>query len=189
MKFKDYTQEQKEKYIKAAKFLEIYLQKGYGYISHLGFGSLLGAVREGKLIDSDYDIDLCVILPSEDTEKHATKLFNQLIKKRWLKRIFDKDQNYLDNPRQAKNILGQAHIHIAGCVIDLFVAWQKDGKYYTCQWGEIGKANGHTVLQLEDQIFKAPSDYDNILTTLYGDWRTPSDDHPSKRLIRKCYFE
>jgi cytidyltransferase-like protein len=150
----------------------------------------LGAAREGKLIDSDYDIDLCVILPCRGHRETRNQTYLiELIKKGWLKRIFDKDQNYLDNPRQAKNILGQAHIHIAGCVIDLFVAWQKDGKYYTCQWGEIGKANGHTVLQLEDQIFKAPSDYDNILTTLYGDWRTPSDDHPSKRLIRKCYFE
>jgi phosphorylcholine metabolism protein LicD len=189
MKFKDYTQEQKEKYIKAAKFLEIYLQKGYGYISHLGFGSLLGATREGKLIDSDYDIDLCVILPEEDTELYAIDLFNDLIKKGWLKRIFDKDQNYLDNPRQAKNILGQAHIHIAGCVIDLFVAWIKDGKYYTCQWGCIGEDKGYEILQLENNTFRCPVDYDNILTNLYGDWRTPSDDHPSKRLIRKCYFE
>lgn len=188
MKFKDYTQKKKEKYVLAAKRLELYLLNQHNYKCHLGFGSLLAAAREGKLIDSDYDIDLCVILPSENTELYAIDLFNDLIKKGWLKRIFDKDQNFLDNPKQAKNILGQSHIHIHGCVIDLFIAWE-DGKYYTCQWGEIGKAEGETVLQLENQHFKCPADYKNILTTLYGNWEIPSDDHPSKPLKRKCYLK
>jgi phosphorylcholine metabolism protein LicD len=186
MKFKDYNDLQKQRYVIAAKKLESYLKLQHGYNCHLGFGSLLGAAREGKLIDSDYDIDLCVILPSQDTEKHAIDLFNDLIKKGWLKRIFTKDQNYIDNPKQAKNILGQAHIHIDGCVVDLFVAWNNNERYTTCQWGDLGKYEGETKLKLEGVNFKAPSNYDEILNTLYRDWRTPSNDHPSKYLVRKC---
>lgn len=189
MKFKDYTQEKKEAYVLAAKRLELYLLNNHKYKCHLGFGSLLGAARERKLIDGDYDIDLCVLLPSEDTTLYAIDLYNDLIKKRWLKRIFHKNQPYTDDPKTAKNIFGQAHVHIDGFVIDLFIAWEKDGKYYTCQWGEIGMAEGETALQLENQYFKCPADYKNILTTLYGNWEMPSDDHPSKRLKRKCYLK
>lgn len=189
MKFKDYTQEKKERYVNAAKRLELYLLNNHNYKCHLGFGSLLAAAREGKLIDGDYDIDLCVILPSKDTVNHAVELYKDLIKKGWLKRIFHKNQPYTDNPKIVENIFGQAHVHIDGFVIDLFIAWEDDGKYYTCQWGEIGKAKGEILLQLEKNTFLCPADYKNILTTLYGNWEIPSDDHPSKRLKRKCYLK
>jgi len=186
MKFKEYNNLQKQRYVIAAKKLETYLKLEHGYICHLGFGSLLGAARGGKLIDSDYDIDLCVMLPSEDRKQYAIELFNDLIKKGWLKRIFDKNQNYINNPKQAKNILGQAHIHIDGCIVDLFVAWIDNGRYVTCQWGDLGEQKGETTLQLEEINFKAPANYNEILTTLYKDWRIPSNDHPSKYLVRKC---
>lgn len=189
MKFKDYTQKRKDSYVKSAKQLELLILEKFGWRCHLGFGSLLGSVREGKLIDGDYDIDLCFIIPEEDKYNATVKLFTFLNKKGLLKRIFYQNGCWQDHPKKFNNPLyGQAHILINGHIIDLFAAWIKDGQYWTVQWGNIGSDLGELVSPLENNTFKIPADYNTILTNLYGSWEKPEDTHPSKYKKRKCHL-
>lgn len=188
--FDTYTKEEIKKYVESAKELELIIGKHFNFDCHLGFGSLLGAVREGGVIKGDYDIDLCFLIPQGLDRIEATKdLFDFLMKKGLLKRVFYKNGTYEDTPKVLKKELyGQAHVQINGHLIDLFAAWTSAGKYYTCQWGEIGNDTGMAIAQLENSMFKIPADYDNILTKLYGDWGTPAQTHPSKFLKRKSFL-
>jgi phosphorylcholine metabolism protein LicD len=180
MKFKDYSEEEKQEYLNEAKQLCELLKE---YNPHLGFGSLLGAVRDGKLIDGDYDIDICV------ETKYPEILFHLLLSKGLIARYFySNGEKWIDNPKKLPKPFGQAHIKIGKHTIDLFIVWIENGDYYTCQWGKLGKHFCYGKATLNGVEFKAPINYDEILTTLYKDWRTPSDDHPSKYLTRKCYL-
>jgi hypothetical protein len=85
---------------------------------------------------------------------------------------------------------GQFHIGI-DYIFDLFTSWiDEKGNYWTCQWGNYGNVEVLPYLKgnLNGFVFNIPKDYDNILTRLYGDWRTPRDDHPSKLLHRTFYL-
>src|SRR5690606_29611337 len=102
------------------------------------------------------------------------------------------DTNYKVVPLANKitNVFGQAHITFDGYVIDLFTAWEDSYRNYnTAQWGLLGFNNGFKDVYFQGTYFKMPCDYDEILTTLYGDWTITSNDHPSKRLKRKCYIK
>jgi phosphorylcholine metabolism protein LicD len=181
MKFKDYTQEEKKEYLNEAKQLCELLSN---YNPHLGFGSLLAAVRGGKLIEGDYDIDICV------ETKEPEKVFDFLLKKGLIARYFySNGEKWIDNPKELPKPFGQAHIKIGKHTIDLFIVWIENGDYHTCQWGNLGKHKGYKSAILNKVKFNIPKNYDEILTTLYRDWRTPSNDHPSKYLTRRCYLK
>lgn len=191
MKFKDYTQEEKNRYISEAKTLCEYLD-GLGLVSHLGFGSLLGAVRDGKLIDNDYDIDICYISKYTDNREvlnECKELYEALREKGWLVKYWSID--YLPMPISKEIVMpfGQAHIKLGEFMIDLFTCKiDADGNYNTCQWGNLGKFKGVKNVKLENVYFDVPTNHNEILTKLYGNWKTPRQDHPSKLIKRQSYF-
>ena len=188
--FDTYTKKEIIKYVQSAKELELIIAEHFNLDCHLGFGSLLGAVREGGVIKTDYDIDLCFLIPQGlDRVETTTELFDFLMKNGLLKRVFYKNGTYEDTPKSLKKgLYGQAHVQINDHIIDLFATWTSADKYYTCQWGELGDDKGMAIAQLENNTFKIPADYDNILTKLYGDWGSPSQTHPSKFLKRQSYL-
>jgi len=95
--------------------------KDEGYEAFLNSGTLLGVVRDKKLIDHDDDIDLGLILKATN-EKDAAK--------EWLEvqqRLIDADVY------DAAHVTNDAILKlppIDGVQIDLFPAWQSDGKFY-----------------------------------------------------------
>lgn len=183
MKFKDFTQERKKKYVAEAKQLCEILKD---YNPHLGYGSLLGAVRDGKLIESDYDIDICIQVNESNPKEHTKQIFQKITDKGIVIKYWQSTGYAVENPKKIIDPYGQAHIKLGEFTIDLFVTFVKDDRYIACQWGDLGKHKGYGYLSLENEIFLAPSNYNEILTTLYKDYKTPSNDHPSKYLTRKC---
>lgn len=193
MDFKDYTQEKKDKYIAEAKKLCDILE-GKGLTPHLGFGSLLGAVRTGKLIDSDYDIDICYLSKFDNPEDiiiECQELYKELIEKGILIKYWDIDYNPITSvTKEIPKTFGQAHIKIGEFTIDLFTTWlDEKNNYNTCQWGNLGKFTTFELSTIENQSFSIPENYDEILTNLYGNWRVPTKEHPSKNLKRKSYLK
>jgi phosphorylcholine metabolism protein LicD len=192
MTFKDYTIELKKSYIEASIVLVEHL-KEFGVKPHLGFGSLLGAVRGDGLIDSDSDIDLCYLSnykSPKDVVSECQSLYEFLKSKGILLKYWDINYAVADVNKPIVPPFGQAHIKINGHIIDLFTAWaDKYGIYNTCQWGRLSYHTGFERSTLLGYNFTIPSNYDEILTALYGDWRTPRKDHPSRFIKRDCYLK
>jgi hypothetical protein len=193
MTFKYWTPENKQGYIKAVKKACDYLSE---YSPHLGFGSLLGAVREGKLIDGDNDIDICYLSKHNDikrVQEEAVMLYRRLHKDGHLLKYWDVNYKVVPLANKITNVFGQAHITFDGYVIDLFTAWiAPDWHYHTAQWGKLTKSRFYRVAPhyFEGEPFNIPFPPEEIIETLYGNnWRIPSNDHPSKRLKRKCYIK
>lgn len=122
------------------------------------FGSMLGIVREGNLIEWDEDIDLCILDVEE--EKFKTTLWNlkavgfDLIRyeRRGLYSIM-KDGEYIDIYVFTKV---SPQIYVTGAAFVL-------SKYLEVDFSLDFKGI---------QVF-IPKDYDEYLTFQYGDWRTP----------------
>lgn len=64
--------------IKGAKALCEVIEIGTGYPVRLEYGSLLGCVREGGLIDWDDDIDLSITYVSHDKQGVINELTNMI---------------------------------------------------------------------------------------------------------------
>lgn len=192
MKFIDFTEEKKKQYVSEAKELCEFL-KSLKLNPHLGFGTLLGAVRGGKLIDGDYDIDICYLSKYNDRNnilEECRELYEIFVSKGWIIKYWGLDYKPKSLIEPISTPFGQAHIQIGKFVIDLFTAWvDESGNYNTCQWGNLAIHQGFKKVKIEDETFNIPVNYNDILTKLYGDYKTPSDDHPSKFLSRKAYLD
>jgi phosphorylcholine metabolism protein LicD len=188
--------------IKELKWFEGYF-KELGFDMYLQFGTLIGAVRQKSVIANDHDIDVCYL--SRETNptqvyEEARKLAFNLCDMNMLRAYFTpqegthhgrkvviKDEGNLD-----LDFVPNGQFHIGrDSLFDLFTSWiDEKGNYWTCQWGNYGniEIKPFKRVTLNGIKFKAPKDYDNILTRLYGNWRVPADDHPSKLLHRSFYL-
>lgn len=194
-----YTAEEKQNELNAVKKLEKLLPK---YNIHLQFGSLLASIRQQSLIDGDYDMDVCYLSEyhtAKEVEQEMIDLYNFFRRNKILAKYFIRDKtnegHYIGITDIDKKIIrpfGQAHIVIDSVVIDFFTSWvDEKGDYYTCQWGNFGNAEQYfplTTGKIYDVEFKIPKNAEKILERLYGDWKTPAGDHPSKRIERASYL-
>jgi phosphorylcholine metabolism protein LicD len=186
--FLEWSEQDKIEYVKETKQVCDVL-KELGFQTHLQFGTLLGLVREGKLIDNDADIDICYL--SNCNARYAVRaecyeLYKVLKNCGLLVRYWN--GNY--NPKKilTDDVFGQAHIQINKFVVDLFTAWiDKSGNYWTCQYGNFGKTDFKKATFYGHE-FNVPTETDKILARLFGDWKTPCDDKPCKYIERKCYM-
>jgi hypothetical protein len=138
-----------------------------GYEVFLNSGTLLGVVRDEKLIEHDDDIDLAVILKA-GTEEEAAQEWRDLKGRLQDLELFDED-----NHRQAAiyklTPAGQTQI-------DLFPAWVQNGKVFVYP-------HTHGELALEDVLplrkcavtgNALPAAPEKMLTLNYGTgWDTP----------------
>lgn len=155
---------------------------GVDYI--LDGGTLLGVVREKRLLPWDTDIDLSV--RGDQAElliKHRWKLW--LMGYRTRVRRFKKDVGPFKKgqPRIIKiqtHILGRKRHD----VIDIFVKRKIDNEYLNLINGEQLIVRNFppefleqlTTVEFQDRAYKVPKDFDGYLTRIYGDWRTPVKD-------------
>jgi len=170
----------------------------------LQFGTLLGVVREQGLIDSDTDIDICYMSKfntAKDVEAEMKVIYRLLIDKGVMYNYFttdiDETKGYWKEilgeelKQPIINPFGQAHVRIGGRDVDFFTSWiDQQGNYCTCQWGCLGKAEDilpFKSVMLYNMEFKVPSNSENILTSLYGEWKIPKGE--KCKLMRKPYLK
>ncbi len=147
-----------------------YLSKVFGILSAAGYqvflssGTLLGAIREGRLIKFDDDIDLCIML-------HSSKIDDVIDEWMQLKAILEAN-NLLEQERMGMYKLPR----IMNFEIDLFPAWCSEGDTYIFPYC-YGKLPQHDILPLKpwgDQELLVPNNPAAILTENYGDnWQVP----------------
>jgi hypothetical protein len=190
--FIQYTEQEKKEYVYNAWEICRVIE-GFGLKTHLIFGALLGAVREGKLIDSDTDIDLAYISNESEPKKiilEARDLFNNIKKHLTIWRYFD----HMGKRHSVNDIInpcGQIFIKTKSKdlpfpVVDLKASWIKDGDYWNCIWGYLFKYNGLKQIDFYGCKFNIPESPQLLLSKVYGDdWMTPRQTKAIHRLKHK----
>lgn len=123
-------------------------------------GTLLGCIREGKLLSHDKDIDVGIMAPINKAQL---------------------EQHIIEHPALAllpgpKDKLFVQHKN--GVLIDIFIHWQENSLILhqgltAAWWNSPFKLIPSTFL---DETFLIPADYDRYLTENYGNWRIPNTE-------------
>ncbi|AHG84819.1 Cps7C [Bibersteinia trehalosi USDA-ARS-USMARC-189] len=127
-------------------------------------GTLLGCIREGKLLGHDKDIDVGV-WDDYDYEQLAT--------------LLGQSGYFYIVPTRTKHLVMLRHLN--GIVIDVFIHYREENDY----WHAGVKIKWHnSAFELAEKEFLGnnyliPKDYDRYLTENYGDWKTPKVDFDS----------
>lgn len=153
----------------------LHLLEGEGFRPFMLSGTLLGAVREGRMLDHDYDIDLGLLADETDLARleqslrqsltfHSLRMDHQTLiiaDRAGLKRI--------DIP-----VIYKIQ-HIGGVTVDLFLHYREKDEIW----------HGTTLFRWSNSPFSlapralgpltllAPADAEKHLAENYGDWQTP----------------
>lgn len=165
----------KQKAIQNLKEITIILTRN-NVRNFLVYGSCLGAVREGNIIDHDLDTDLGIM--AEDWK-------------------FDILRQFFEAGYEIRNIYGmfsygcEIYLRKNGIKTDLmfFYKDEKKGEYWNCIWdnncvnGEVDKIkhvypeslfNDFSMSSLDGNKFNVPMAVENYLHLVYGpNWKTP----------------
>lgn len=148
-------------------------------------GTLLGIVREKRLLPWDNDIDLTITRP----------YVNQLLSirwKLWLRgyrtrvRTIKADSVYFkkDHPRILKIQTTRFLFFKGVSLMDIFIKDLKEDRYYwTVSEKEVLKSTARTYyenlanIEFKGKLYSVPEKYEDYLQSRYGDWKTPVKDY------------
>lgn len=148
----------------------------------LDAGTLLGVVREGRLLPWDNDMDLAILSAEWSRYESATKSI--------------RDKGYEVTMRYNKIEFGPirpgspriSKITRDGLTLDMFVKHSDGQKVYWVESGrQIVKAvdashyEKYEKVHFMNSIFSIPHNTDQYLTSRYGDWRTPVKKYNYKK--------
>ena len=147
------------------------LRDAGGVEVYLNYGALLGAVREGRMLDHDSDTDLCYY------SRHTTPIDVILESYRVERTMLARGWNVLRmSAGDVKLLLPLSDGRV--CHIDVFAAFHIDGVFY-----QFGNRSGSlpreavvppSTIELHGHTFPAPADQEAMLAFLYGPgWRVP----------------
>lgn len=158
-------------HIHGKDFLKDFLSEAQalGMRPFLLWGSLLGCVREGRFIDHDYDIDFAILEPDYD-QKDA--LIRAMRRRGYRLRH--------DRPYQFSFNTSDGLLHL-----DVDYLYPQNGKLVSSMLSEeTGRAVEHVfdpkaigslrrAVFMDDVPVWVPERAEDVLTAMYGDWRTP----------------
>ena len=148
---------------------------------HLEGGTLLGIVRDKKLIPWDHDLDISILASDADRILQVLKH----LPRRWRisKRFHDND-SHLWNRNQLRliKIKSRRLYFLPGndC-LDIFIKFFDDDFAYWKVDRHIMRASkkyysGNETVEFMGKALSVPLDYQGYLTEKYGDWQTPEPD-------------
>jgi phosphorylcholine metabolism protein LicD len=152
----------------------------HGVTYWLDFGTLLGIVREGRILPWDDDMDISIF--EEDREKVENIVMPEIKKRnfRTYTRYFSQeDETLIKGEIRAFRARNNRFKFLRGFVkIDIFVMYRKDDFYYWYELDAKHKLPAENLAELDTIEFNGmhyskPKNHDAHLTYHYGDWRTP----------------
>jgi lipopolysaccharide cholinephosphotransferase len=164
-------------------------------------GTLLGIVREDRLLPWDNDVDITI------TSNHL----EQLLKQRWkfffhgyrLRiRTYKRDIGPFKKGmvRLIKVSLLKYHLFKQVNLLDIFVKYPVGGKYLWTLGVKKAVLKGapkrfydeHTELEYKGRKYTVPKDYEGYLEYHYGDWKTPVkewDFRTSDNCVKELFYD
>ena len=143
-------------------------KKNYNLV--LLYGTLLGFIRENNFIEGDNDIDVGIILKSNNISE------------------FDNLVNYLENndceiTKNYSGSNGHYHLKIIDRVIDLWLVWIDNDKLFISDsiYGELNKESLFPLkkLKIKEHCYNIPNKSENLFKLWYkGDWRIKMSTNP-----------
>lgn len=148
------------------------LLEGAGFRPFILSGTLLGAVREGRMLAHDYDIDLGLMAEDTDLDRlehllHHSPPFLCLHKESQTVIRGARDQHEIPVVYKLR--------HAGGIVIDIFLHYREGDQIWhgTALYRWTNSAFTLTPRALAGVTPLAPADAELNLTENYGDWRQP----------------
>ena len=152
----------------------------------LDFGTLLGIVRENRILPWDDDMDISIF--PKDIEVVRTKVMPELkkLKYRDYLRFFSKNIDPLQKgaPRAFK-VRDNRLFFLKGYVkLDIFILYKEADKLHWVEHGELHSLPANLLEEFSYHEFngkkyRIPKNYDAYLTYHYGDWRIPNENYNS----------
>jgi len=150
----------------------------------LDAGTLLGIVRENRLLPWDNDMDMAVSrteLPKLEAALDEIRALGY--KARINKHVKDDPPMLMTEPRIVK-VWVPEFVFLRAVILDIFIKTKVDDEY---TWAEGTKryarksvpAHFHdelTRIEFAGNSYPIPADAEGYLTQRYGDWRTPKKD-------------
>lgn len=134
----------------------------FGIRFYLGFGTLLGAYRDGRHIPNDSDQDLIIL------EQDEARLCQMVTRPEFLSEF------------QLARCHGRFLISVTNQnqYTDIYVFRPDKGNYRCCDYTiESFRLDYPEVIQFYQSKYLIPSQTETYLERIYGDWKTPSKTH------------
>lgn len=151
-------------------------------VYHLEGGTLLGLVRDKKLLPWDHDIDISI--PAEHIED-ALPVIEEFFTKKWRvsHRFIEQSDKYFE--KGALRVLKVKYKYLylipSYTYLDIFVKYTKGDD---CCWKVHDKTmkvdkkyyQSYETIEYKGHLLKVPNLYESYLTEKYGDWHTVVKD-------------
>lgn len=179
--FSDRNEDLKNQHIKDILDLIEFFKDVFNLKLYIGYGTLLGAIREHDFITHDKDIDLVYISAYESKEQ---------IKRELLFKIAEILKQYNMLVKDFNN-RGQLHVRVpnGSLVVDIFTSWISNNMYNLVPFGELCSKDiiyPFKSCLLRNAYFEIPNQSEVLLNILYKDWMNsiPKNENYLKLLKR-----
>ena len=139
-------------------------------------GTLLGVIRENRLLPWDNDMDISIKEEHYDKLLEVVKGLNYRVR---FKEFEKDDAPFKTGVKRLVKVRNSKFFFFRGEVaLDIFIKFKKDNEYF---W-QVGKKKKSVESFYYDEMIKHPFDgkdylipklYEEYLTCRYGDWKTP----------------